>query len=87
MVTIISKMQVPDYSRWAEQFKAGTESRKAFAVDVLSYGRDTSDPNLAIVIARVESEEKGRAMMKNPVLQKNLEDEGIRQIEVLFIEE
>jgi len=87
MMTVISKLRVPDYERWAEQFVAGAKSREAFGVEVLSYGRDVSDHNIAIVILRVESEAKGRQLLENPILQKNLEDEGIKQLEITLIEQ
>ncbi len=87
MITVISKLRVPDYERWAEQFEAGAKSREDFGVEVLSYGHDASDHNIAIVILRVESEAKGKQLLENPILQKNLKDEGIKQLEVTLIEQ
>ncbi|MDR3511161.1 MAG: hypothetical protein P4L73_05985 [Caulobacteraceae bacterium] len=87
MTTVISKLQVPDYGRWAEQFEAGAKSREDFGVEVLSYGYDASDHNIAIVILRVENEAKGEQLLENPILQKNLQDEGIKVLEVTVIEQ
>lgn len=87
MTTIISKLRVPDYGRWAGQFQAGAKSREDFGVEVLAYGHDKSDHHIAIVILRVESEAKGRFLLENPTLQKNLKDEGITQLEITIIEE
>jgi hypothetical protein len=87
MTTVISKLRVPDYERWAEQFEAGAKSREDFGVEILSYGHDASDHNIAIVILRVESEAKGRQLLENPILQKNLQDEGIKQLEITLIEQ
>ena len=87
MITIISKLRVPDYCRWAAQFEAGAKSREDFGVEVLAYGHDKSDHHVAIVILRVESESKGRILLENPILQKNLKDEGIIQIEIITLEQ
>ena len=87
MITIISKLRVPDYARWAGQFQAGAKSREDFGVEVLAYGHDESDHHVAIVILRVESESKGRLLLENPILQKNLKDEGITQLEITIIEQ
>ena len=87
MTTVISKLRVPDYERWANQFEVGTKSREDFGIEVLSYGHDASDRDVAIVILRVESEAKGRQLLENPILQKNLQDEGIKQLEITLIEQ
>lgn len=85
MITIISKLRVPDYERWARQFEAGGKSREDFGVEVLAYGHDNSDHHVAIVILQVDSEENGKLLLQNPILQKNLKDEGIEQIDITII--
>jgi hypothetical protein len=86
MTTVISKMRVPDYGKWAEQFESGAKSREAFGVNVLCYGHDVSDKNIAIVIVQVESAARFEEMIANPVLQSNLKKEGIEQLEVIVVE-
>jgi hypothetical protein len=85
MITVISRLRVPDYKRWADQFEAGAKSRNDFGIEVLAYGYDTSDDSIAIVVLRLESEEKGMLLLKNPVLQSNLEKEGIQQIDLTVV--
>ena len=85
MTTVITKMYVPDYERWAQQFEAGAESRKAFGIVILAHGHDASDANIAIVIAQMEAD-KVREINENPILQENLRKEGIKQLELTVIE-
>lgn len=85
MPVVISKLKVKDYAAWAEQFRAGAESRKGFGVKALSYGQDRSAPGVAFVILEAESEAHAQRLFEHPVLRKNLEEQGVETLDLIFL--
>lgn len=82
----ISKIRVPDYARWASLYEAGAASRRAFGLKTLAYGQHCAAKGVVSIVLEVENETQARKLLEDPTLRKNLENQGVEQLDLVFLD-
>jgi hypothetical protein len=86
MTVVISKVRVPDYAQWAARFEAGAESRRSFGLKTLAYGQDRAAEGVVFIILEVQSDALARKLLDNPTLLKNVEEQGVERLDLVFLD-
>ncbi len=85
---LFCKHRVADYDRWHRVFATRAEAQRQAGLHLLHLLRDTADPNLVVLLFRVDDPEKARAFTGSPDAGQAAEDSGVvGAAEVLLLSE
>jgi len=88
MYYLFCKHKVNDFTEWKRVFDSDAEAQKKAGPHLLHVLRDTADPNLVVLLFRVDDLKEARAFTKAPSASESAQNSGVIGVpEVLFLSE
>jgi hypothetical protein len=86
MFYLFVKHKVVDFVKWKKVFDANADGAKVAGLHLLYLLRDTSDPNLVVLLFKVDDIKKGKAFTETPDASKSKVDSGVIGVpEMMFL--
>lgn len=83
---LLCKHEVVDYAKWRGVFDSHAEAQRESGLHLLHLLRDTADPNLVVLLFRVDDVSKARAFIRAPSAREAGESSGVIGVpEVSFL--
>lgn len=85
---LLCKHKVEDYAKWRGVFDSHAKAQGESGLHLLHLLRDTADPNLVVLLFRVDDLSKARAFIQTPSAREAGESSGVIGVpEVSFLSE
>lgn len=86
MYYLLCKHRVEDYTVWRRVFDADTGAQREAGLHVLHILRDKADPNLVVMLFRMDDPDRAAAFMEAPAASEHAEASGVLGVpEVMFL--
>ncbi len=83
---LLCKHQVEDYAKWRGVFDSHAQGQQESGLQLLHLLRDTADPNLVVMLFRVDDLDKAKAFIQTPSAREAGEISGVIGVpEVFFL--
>ncbi len=88
MYYLLCKHKVADYAKWRRVFDSHVEAARESGLHLLHVLRDTVDPNLVVLLFRVDDLSKAKAFTEAPSASEAAESSGVIGVpEISFLSE
>lgn len=88
MFYLFVKHKVADFVKWKKVFDANAAGAKAAGLHLLHLLRDASDPNLVVLLFKVDDIKKAKAFTETPDASKSKVNSGVIGVpEMMFLSE
>lgn len=88
MFYLLCKHEVGDYTKWRRVFDSHAEAQRESGLHLLHVLRDIADPNLVVLLFRVDDVRKAKAFTEAPSANEAAESSGVIGVpEILFLRE
>ncbi len=77
MYYLMCKHRVTDYAKWRQVFDSHAEAQRESGLHLLHVLRDTADPNLLVLLFKVDDVVKARAFTQVPSASESAETSGV----------
>ncbi len=74
---LLCQHKVEDYTKWRGVFDSHAEAQRESGLHLLHLLRDTADPNLVVLLFRVDDVSKARAFTQTPSAHEAGESSGV----------
>lgn len=86
MFYLLCKHKVADFTQWYRVFESHAEAQREAGLHLLHVLRDTTDPNLVVLLFRADDLNKARAFTQAPDAGKAAQVSGVIGVpEILFL--
>ncbi len=88
MYYLFCKHRVADYAKWRRVFDADLGAQRESGLHLLHVLRDVADPNLVLMLFRVDDLSKAKAFTEAPAASESAESSGVIGVpEIMFLRE